>query len=144
MTALWTVCSSNSFPKKWQTSSKVRQWCLSALIRQLRLGIGGGNAVHHVKHGRTCSPCMKTGTEAPIPCTQPLARCQPCTELPCNAAGVAVPPEATYDDFVRISKEIMRGRNPEQQREVVKNVLRSLLPEEAPPAFRCHLCRWHL
>lgn len=51
-------------------------------------------------------------------------------------AGVYVPEEATYDDFVRVSKEIMKGRNTEQQREVVAKVLQSLMPEQAPPVFR--------
>lgn len=53
------------------------------------------------------------------------------------AAGVSVPKEATYDDFVRISKEIMRGRSTQQQQEVVLKVLASLLPEQAPAGFRC-------
>eukprot|EP00877_Chromochloris_zofingiensis_P008838 jgi/Chrzof1/4207/Cz14g03040.t1 len=50
--------------------------------------------------------------------------------------GVSVPKEATYDDFVRISKEIMRGRSTQQQQEVVLKVLASLLPEQAPAGFR--------
>ncbi|KXZ52473.1 hypothetical protein GPECTOR_9g517 [Gonium pectorale] len=50
--------------------------------------------------------------------------------------GVEVPEHPTYDDFVRISSEIMKGRNSVQQREVVREVLMSLLPPEAPPAFR--------
>lgn len=51
-------------------------------------------------------------------------------------ADVPVPKEAEYSDFVRISKEIMRGRSTSQQRQVVNNVLMSLLPPGAPAAFR--------
>lgn len=47
-----------------------------------------------------------------------------------------MPEEATYDDFVRVSKEIMKGRNTEQQREVIAKVLQSLMPEQAPGVFR--------
>jgi 5-carboxymethyl-2-hydroxymuconate isomerase len=47
-----------------------------------------------------------------------------------------VPQEATYDDFVRVSKEIMKGRNTEQQREVVAKVLQSLMPDQVAPTFR--------
>jgi hypothetical protein len=47
-----------------------------------------------------------------------------------------VPAEPVYDDFVRISSEIMRGRNSSQQKLVVRNVLMSLLPPGAPEQFR--------
>ncbi|KAG2485709.1 hypothetical protein HYH03_015593 [Edaphochlamys debaryana] len=50
--------------------------------------------------------------------------------------GVYVPENSQYDDFVRISGEIMKGRNTEQQQQVVRKVLASLLPPEAPTAFR--------
>jgi len=52
------------------------------------------------------------------------------------SSGVHVPDEATYDDFVRVSKEIMRGRSTEEQRAVVRQVLLSLMPEQAPGVFR--------
>lgn len=52
-------------------------------------------------------------------------------------AGVYVPEDVTYDDFVRVSKEIMKGRSTDQQREVVAKVLQSLMPEQAPGVFRC-------
>jgi 5-carboxymethyl-2-hydroxymuconate isomerase len=58
----------------------------------------------------------------------------------CAHPGVPVPEEAQYDDFVRISKEIMRGRSAVKQREVVREVLRSLMPREAPGAFRWDEC----
>lgn len=48
-----------------------------------------------------------------------------------------MPNEATYEDFVRVSKEIMRGRNASQQRDVVAKVLQSLMPEQTPAVFRC-------
>lgn len=51
-------------------------------------------------------------------------------------AGVYVPPVPTYEDFVRVSKEIMRGRNPAQQKAVVLDVLHSLLPPQAVAQFR--------
>jgi hypothetical protein len=41
-----------------------------------------------------------------------------------------------YEDFVRISREIMRGRNTAQQKELVITVLMSLLPPGAPEQFR--------
>lgn len=50
--------------------------------------------------------------------------------------NVHVPKEPQYEDFVRISKEIMRGRTSEKQRIVVRDVLVSLLPPNAPDAFR--------
>lgn len=50
--------------------------------------------------------------------------------------GVHVPEDVTYDDFVRVSKEIMRGRSTVEQREVVAKVLQSLMPEQAPGVFR--------
>ncbi|KAI8472878.1 MAG: hypothetical protein J3K34DRAFT_412763 [Monoraphidium minutum] len=50
--------------------------------------------------------------------------------------GVPVPADADYEDFVRISREIMRGRGSAEQREVVREVLRTLMPREAPGAFR--------
>lgn len=58
-------------------------------------------------------------------------------KMAAQLSGVSVPQEATYDDFVRVSKEIMRGRGSKEQREVVREVLRSLMPREAPAAFRC-------
>jgi hypothetical protein len=48
-----------------------------------------------------------------------------------------VPEEPTYDDFVRISNDIMKGRNSVQQREVVREVLLSLMPKGTPEGFRC-------
>lgn len=33
-----------------------------------------------------------------------------------------------YDGFVDLSKQIMRGRNPQQQQELVERVLKSLIP----------------
>lgn len=47
-----------------------------------------------------------------------------------------VPDDVTYEDFVRVSKEIMRGRSTSEQREVVAKVLQSLMPEQAPGVFR--------
>jgi hypothetical protein len=73
------------------------------------------------------APCMKHSTHPPLPHHHPHP----------TPPGVPVPDDATYDDFVRISKEIMRGRGSVQQREVVRQVLRTLMPEQAPPTFRC-------
>lgn len=42
-----------------------------------------------------------------------------------------------YDDFVRISSEIMKGRNTAQQRSLVRDVLVSLLPPGTAEGFRC-------
>ncbi len=46
------------------------------------------------------------------------------------------PYDGNYDNFVSLSREIMRGRNTVQQRETVAAVLGSLLPPEAPATFR--------
>ncbi|KAG2451712.1 hypothetical protein HYH02_003492 [Chlamydomonas schloesseri] len=59
-----------------------------------------------------------------------MADCLPASQ------GVHVPEKPVYDDFVRISNEIMRGRNSVEQRLVVRDVLNSLMPKEAPPVFR--------
>lgn len=56
--------------------------------------------------------------------------------LPQQTPGVHVPEDVTYEDFVRVSKEIMRGRSTSEQREVVAKVLQSLMPEQAPGVFR--------
>ncbi len=48
-----------------------------------------------------------------------------------------MPADPTYDDFVRISAEIMKGRNTQQQQAMVRDVLMSLLPPGAPEQFRC-------
>lgn len=44
--------------------------------------------------------------------------------------------DGNYDNFVNLSREIMRGRNTAQQRETVAAVLGSLLPPDAPATFR--------
>jgi hypothetical protein len=54
-----------------------------------------------------------------------------------SAAAPSLPPEPTYDTFVAVSREIMRGRSAIEQRAVVRGVLRSLMPEGAPAVFRC-------
>lgn len=48
------------------------------------------------------------------------------------------PYDGTYDGFVELSREIMRGRNTREQQEAVAGVLGSLLPPYAPERFR----RW--
>jgi hypothetical protein len=50
--------------------------------------------------------------------------------------GVTVPDDPTYDDFVRVSKEIMRGRSRPQQLALIRAVLLSLMPPGTPRAFR--------
>lgn len=71
--------------------------------------------------------------------------CVPAVSAHQQLAGVYVPEDVTYDDFVRVSKEIMKGRNTTQQREVVAKVLQSLMPEQAPGVFRCErLAGWLL
>lgn len=47
-----------------------------------------------------------------------------------------VPYDGSYDSFVELSREIMRGRNTKQQQETVAGVLSSLLPPQAPANFR--------
>lgn len=46
------------------------------------------------------------------------------------------PFDSSYDNFVGLSREIMRGRNTQQQQETVAKVLSSLLPPQAPEQFR--------
>ena len=46
------------------------------------------------------------------------------------------PFDGTYDDFVELSREIMRGRNTKQQQEAVAGVLDSLLPPQSPERFK--------
>ena len=46
------------------------------------------------------------------------------------------PYDGTYDAFVELSREIMRGRNTKQQQEAVDGVLASLLPPQSPERFR--------
>ncbi len=51
-------------------------------------------------------------------------------------ADVHVPENAEYSDFVRVSSEIMKGRNTLQQRLLIRNMLMSLLPPHTPEVFR--------
>mmetsp|Transcript_2068 Transcript_2068/g.3279 ORF Transcript_2068/g.3279 Transcript_2068/m.3279 type:complete len:284 (+) Transcript_2068:2-853(+) len=50
--------------------------------------------------------------------------------------GVPVPEDTTYDDFVSVSKQIMKGRTPEQQHKLVLSMLNTLLPKQASMVFR--------
>ena len=42
-----------------------------------------------------------------------------------------------YDDFVDVSRQVMKGRSPSQQKEAVREVLLSILPPGAPAAVLC-------
>jgi hypothetical protein len=46
------------------------------------------------------------------------------------------PFDGTYDSFVELSREIMRGRTTKQQQETVASVLGNLLPPQSPQRFR--------
>lgn len=46
------------------------------------------------------------------------------------------PFDGSYDSFVNLSREIMRGRTTKQQQETVADVLGSLLPPQSPERFR--------
>jgi hypothetical protein len=46
------------------------------------------------------------------------------------------PFDGTYDSFVELSREIMRGRSTKQQQETVASVLGNLLPPQSPQRFR--------
>ena len=59
----------------------------------------------------------------------------PTSLLPCCADK---PYDGTWDGFVTLSREIMRGRSTREQQEVVAGVLSGLLPPQAPERFR----RW--
>ncbi len=106
-----TSSSSRSTARRWPTSSQVAAAALRSLESTCLQGRGG-----------------RTRQGTPTPTAHALAH-----------AGVPVPDEPEFDDFVRISKEIMRGRTPTQQMEVVSRVLGSLLPPGAPEQFRCAL-----
>ena len=62
----------------------------------------------------------------------PNAACPLC--LPSLPAGI--PFDGSWDDFVNLSREIMRGRNSREQQETVAGVLAGLLP----PQVRCCCC----
>jgi hypothetical protein len=49
---------------------------------------------------------------------------------------VYVPWNTQYDDFVRVSKDILRGRSTTEQHALVRRVLLSLLPPGLPAAFK--------
>eukprot|EP00887_Chlorella_sp_A99_P003435 scaffold7.g3435.t1 len=46
------------------------------------------------------------------------------------------PYDGTWDSFVELSREIMKGRNTREQQETVAGVLAGLLPPQAPERFR--------
>lgn len=46
------------------------------------------------------------------------------------------PYDGTYDGFVELSREIMRGRSTKEQQETVASVLSGLLPPQSPERFR--------
>lgn len=46
------------------------------------------------------------------------------------------PFDGTYESFVELSREIMRGRTTKQQQETVASVLGNLLPPQSPQRFR--------
>lgn len=46
------------------------------------------------------------------------------------------PYDGSYDSFVELSREIMRGRNSKEQQEAVAGVLASLLPPQSPERFK--------
>lgn len=57
-------------------------------------------------------------------------------KLAAQMQNVTVPDNAEYTDFVRVSSEIMKGRNTLQQRLLIRNMLMSLLPPKSPEVFR--------
>lgn len=103
---------------------------------------------HQRRHKTVCS--LTTGSPQAAPKTDPFATKNEYNDnfwdklfisiysrkMAAQLNNVTVPKEPQYDDFVRISKEIMRGRTSEKQRVVVRNVLMSLLPPNSPAAFR--------
>lgn len=51
-----------------------------------------------------------------------------------------VPYDSTYDGFVELSRQIMKGRNTKEQQETVANILASLLPPQVcMPTLHCRL-----
>ncbi|WIA41218.1 hypothetical protein OEZ86_004833 [Tetradesmus obliquus] len=49
---------------------------------------------------------------------------------------VSVPNDTQYEDFVRVSKEILRGRSTQEQHALVRRVLLSLVPPGVPAACK--------
>ena len=47
-----------------------------------------------------------------------------------------LPYDGSYENFVELSKEIMRNRSSKQQQDTVADVLASLLPPQAPDRFK--------
>jgi len=91
--------------------------------------------------GGTSAPLLPARPPAPLDAPprpseppSPAAASAPPPRPPC--AGVQAPADPTWDDFVVVSKEIMRGRNTDQQREVIRAILFSLMPEATPAVFR--------
>lgn len=47
-----------------------------------------------------------------------------------------MPNDTQYEDFVRVSKEILRGRSTQEQHALVRRVLLSLVPPGVPAACK--------
>jgi len=47
-----------------------------------------------------------------------------------------IPYDGTYESFVELSRQIMKGRNTKEQQEAVAGVLGSLLPPQSPERFK--------
>jgi hypothetical protein len=52
------------------------------------------------------------------------------------AGTFRVPADIQYEDFVRVSKEILRGRATQEQHALVRRVLLSLVPPGVPAACK--------
>lgn len=53
-----------------------------------------------------------------------------------RTASGQVPSPITYDDLLRVSKDIMRGRSSSEQRLLIRDILFSLLPPGLPALLR--------
>lgn len=51
-------------------------------------------------------------------------------------AGPDVPALAQYDDFVRVAKEILKGRSTKEQHALVKRALLSVMPSPVIKVLR--------
>lgn len=77
--------------------------------------------------------------ETSATCAGDTFKGHPSQRAPCSARAQILnykPTQTGFDGFVEVSKQIMKGRSSPQQREIVKQVLYSIMPPGSPRMFR--------